>query len=595
MPHIARKRPVSSTSTTTRRGAHARRRDPGQNLSATAGSLRSLARSQRLAPSIRQLAQVAVATVAVAGCPVAIVWWLRASGTISSAVVGVILGMALSLSASYVGCLVWETRSSSEDLLFSELMIWGYLHRCYSQRRLASALDMVGPMNETQRRALDGLSSKDQAKLLERLVAGIETRDRYLHGHSRRVARHSWMIARRMGLPRAEVARIRTAAAIHDVGKINTPKAILHKAGPLTDEEYEIVKKHPGDGAQMAAVLRDPQLTSMVAHHHERLDGSGYPEGIAGQEIPLGARIIAVADTFDAITSTRPYRPASPHRQAIEILKQEAGTRLDPAVVRAFCGHYAGRAPLALWSSLACLPERALSWVGSSVTTVASAAKVVTVAALVGGAAVTSSALSLPAAGHHPAKTSQDAPPVSHPQISDTTQATKASVLPNAAVAPRPRQPVHVRHSAGTPLARGRTPGGHVTSAQPPAGGAVSSSPNLGIAPPGGSENRSTHGGEEVDAKGEGGASKGKVQSPSKGQPESLDKSEEAPGTAQTPGKEEAHGKENAPGKGQPESPGKSEESHGKSEAAHGEEETHSKEESRSGAVAQSPRPESAG
>jgi len=240
--------------------------------------MRSVARSRHLAPSLKQLAQVGVATLAVAGCPVAIVWWLRASGTVlSSAVFGVILGMALSLSASYLGCLVWETRSGSEDLLFSELMIWGYLHRCYSQRRLASALDMVGPMHETQRQALDGLSPKDQAKLLERLVAGIETRDRYLHGHSRRVARHAWMIARRMGLPRAEVARIRTAAAIHDVGKINTPKAILHKAGPLSDEEYEIIKQHPGDGAQMAAMLRDPALTSMVVHHHERLDGSGYP------------------------------------------------------------------------------------------------------------------------------------------------------------------------------------------------------------------------------------------------------------------------------------------------------------------------------
>ena len=161
-------------------------------------------------------------------------------------------------------------------------MIWGYLHRWWTQRRLASALDMVGPMGGEQGRALDGLSRKEQAKLLEQLVAGMETRDPYLHGHSRRVARHSWMIAKRMGLPRAEVARIRTAAAIHDVGKINTPKAILHKPGALSDKEYEVIKLHPGEGALMATILRDPALTSIVRHHHERLDGTGYPDGLAG-------------------------------------------------------------------------------------------------------------------------------------------------------------------------------------------------------------------------------------------------------------------------------------------------------------------------
>src|ERR1700736_1139179 len=178
------------------------------------------------------------------------------------------------------------------------------------------------------------------------------------------------MIARRMGLPRTQVARIRTAAAIHDVGKIETPRAILHKAGALTDGEYEVIKRHPDDGARMTAVLRDAELTSMVRHHHERLDGTGYPDGLSGESIPLGARIIAVADTFDAITSVRPYRPASPHKLAIDILRDEAGTRLDPNVVRAFCSHYAGRGPLALWSSAAALGGRVISLLGSSVASV---------------------------------------------------------------------------------------------------------------------------------------------------------------------------------------------------------------------------------
>ena len=421
-------------------------------------------------------------------------------------------------------------------------MIWGYLHRWRTQRRLASALDMVEPMSEAQGRALDGLSTKEQARLLEQLVAGMETRDPYLHGHSRRVARHSWMIARRMGLPRAEVARIRTAAAVHDVGKIRTPMAILHKAGPLTKEEYEIVKRHPGDGAQMAQILRDPALTSIVRHHHERLDGSGYPDGLTGDEIPLGARIIAVADTFDAITSERPYRPAGPHKKAIDILKDEAGTRLDPAVVRAFCGHYAGRAPIALWSSITGLPERVVSWLGGSLASVASAAKVVAVAALVGGAAVTSSTLGLPAAEHHPTKTHLPATTGSPAQHPGSTQ-VNLSVMPSPAAKPGLRHSLRVRRPVVTRAVHGGSPAGSA-GAPPPGPAAVSGAPSPGAGPAG---EAATVGGGSEGAKGksEGSPSKVTTETPSKGEPESPSKvKSESPSTGNS---EEAHGKRRSP------------------------------------------------
>jgi hypothetical protein len=412
---------------------------------------------------------VAGATLLVAVSPAAIVWWLRVSGTVSSMPLSVVLGMAVSLSASYVGCVVWEKRSRCEDLLFSELMIWGYLLRWRRQRRLASALKLVGPMSNEQRGKLDGLSSREQAKLLERLVARMETRDPYLHGHSRRVARHSWMIARRMGLPRAEVARIRTAAAIHDAGKVKTPKAILHKPAALTDAEYEVIKRHPGEGAFMAGALRDAKLTSMVRHHHERLDGSGYPDGLAGEAIPLGARIIAVADTFDAITSGRPYRPATPHRKAIDILKDEAGTSLDVAVVQAFCGHYAGRGPIAAWSFAAGLLERVLSWLAGSLATVASAAKVVAVAGLIGGAVATSSTLGLAAAERHPTPARSD----STLQVrSHALHATRAAALARLSPGPGPRRG-HVgraRQAVGSPSTHGQssTPRPSSTGSGPP-------------------------------------------------------------------------------------------------------------------------------
>jgi uncharacterized protein YjbJ (UPF0337 family) len=380
--------------------------------------------------------------------------------------------MGLSLCASQLGRVLWEKRPSSEDLLFSELMIWGFLHRLRTQRRLASALDTLGPMSHTQRRVADGLSTHERAKLLERLVAEIETRDPYLHGHSRRVARHSWMIARRMGLSRAEVARIRTAAAIHDVGKIETPKVILHKKGPLSDDEYEVIKRHPADGAAMATVLRDTQLTSMVCHHHERLDGTGYPSSLTGEEIPLGARIIAVADTFDAITSTRPYRAASPHKKAIDILRNEAGTQLDPAVVRAFCSHYAGRRPLALWASVASLPERVVSWLGGSIASVASTAKVITIAAIVGATAAATSTLALPVAKYHPRRALS---PSTTGLRAQTVKSTPGSVFvaTNSVATLRSRRTREIRHAvAGTPVQAGSPTSPSATSSSSGAGGA---------------------------------------------------------------------------------------------------------------------------
>ena len=343
----------------------------------------------------KQLTQVMLATLLVAGMPVAAVWWLRESGTVDSAMITLALGVAISLLTSAVARFFWERNQGSEDLLFNELMVWGYLHRLRTQRRIGDVAELAAPLSA---HAPSGAPSdpalvRAQTRLLERLVAGMETRDPYLHGHSRRVARHASMIARHMRLPAEQVARVRTAAALHDVGKTKTPKTILHKAGPLTDEEYRIIKLHPGEGAEMADVLGDAELSAMIRHHHERLDGSGYPDGLAAKEIPLGARIIAVADTFDAITSARAYRAASPHRRAIAILNAEAGTQLDPDVVRAFCGHYAGRGPLALWSFVCSLPERMLSWLSASAASVASVAKVAAVAALVGGVAATTSTI----------------------------------------------------------------------------------------------------------------------------------------------------------------------------------------------------------
>ena len=360
----------------------------------TTGSLREEVGTAEAVAPIQRFLEILTATSLVAVFPVAAVWWLRSSGVLSAYLPGMAIGVALSFGAAYIGRRFWQTRPGSQHLLFSELLVWGYVHRWYSDRRLASARAVLGTMSQAQRRLEDGLSPERQTKLLEQLATGMDARDPKTYGHSRRVARYSWMIAMRMGLPREEVARIRTAAAVHDVGKIETPLSILRKEGPLDDEEYAVMKRHPSDGARMVSVLNDDGLTAMVLHHHERLDGTGYPERLSGEEIPLGARIISVADTFDAITAHRPYQAARPHKEALDILMKESGKQLDPAVVTAFCNHYSGRRPLTFWTSLMTLPERALAQLSNSVGAAAAAAKVAAVAALVGALAAGTATLS---------------------------------------------------------------------------------------------------------------------------------------------------------------------------------------------------------
>ncbi len=275
----------------------------------------------------------------------------------------VAIGLAISLMVSTLGRIAWQHRADSHDLLFSDLMIWGWVRRWRAERKLDGAMSLLGLGDREMRTRLDPGVRVD---VLEDLATSLEARDPYLHGHSRRVARYAAMIAAKMDLPEETVRKVRTAAAVHDVGKLETPLAVLNKPGHLTDEEFDVIKLHAPRGAEMVSDLGDTELTEMVAHHHERLDGTGYPSRLAGEAIPLGARIIAVADTFDALTSTRAYRPARRHKVALGILRAEAGTQLDPEAVEAFDRCYAGSfGGLTVWALFAGLPHRLWSPVES--------------------------------------------------------------------------------------------------------------------------------------------------------------------------------------------------------------------------------------
>ncbi len=169
------------------------------------------------------------------------------------------------------------------------------------------------------------------------LAEAVEKRDPYTGGHVRRVVLYSVLLGHEMGLDYADLDRLRIASTLHDVGKIAVPDEVLRKPAPLDDNEYSIMKRHTIDGAEILS--RIPELRDIlpgVRSHHERLDGEGYPDGLREEEIPLNARIIAVADTYDAMTSTRPYRKALEHDVAVAEIRRGSGTQFCPRVVAAF-------------------------------------------------------------------------------------------------------------------------------------------------------------------------------------------------------------------------------------------------------------------
>jgi len=186
------------------------------------------------------------------------------------------------------------------------------------------------------RDSLDHLQGTE-ADQLEALEAAVEAKDSYTRNHMGRVAEYAEAIARELGLPDEETAVVVTAGRIHDVGKITVPDAVLMKPGRLTPEEFETMKHHAQRGEHIANSTRVlKHVAKAVRAHHERFAGGGYPDGLKGDEIPLAARIVAVADTFDALTSTRVYRPLRPWTEAVAELQRVAGTQLDPLCVGAF-------------------------------------------------------------------------------------------------------------------------------------------------------------------------------------------------------------------------------------------------------------------
>lgn len=186
-------------------------------------------------------------------------------------------------------------------------------------------------------------------ELAECIASALDARDPYTGDHSRRVSDMACMLCGWMGISAAETQEIHIAAHLHDIGKIGIPDSVLCKAGRLTDEEYAVMKRHPQIGADILGKCSGfSRISAIILHHHERYDGRGYPFGAKEAEIPLGARIIAVCDSIDAMASTRSYRGAMPLSEVREEIRRNIGIMYDPDVAAQALSH---------WRELACIYE----------------------------------------------------------------------------------------------------------------------------------------------------------------------------------------------------------------------------------------------
>jgi HD-GYP domain-containing protein (c-di-GMP phosphodiesterase class II) len=199
----------------------------------------------------------------------------------------------------------------------------------------AIAIDNATLFTELQRSNTEITSAYDAT--IEGWSRALDLRDHDTEGHTRRVIEMTMQLAQQVNIPNSELVHIRRGAALHDIGKMGIPDRILHKPGPLTREEWDTMRRHPqyaNDLLSSIEYLRPAK--DIPCHHHERWDGSGYPNGLKGEEIPLAARLFAVVDVFDALISDRPYRSAWPKQAALDYIQEHGGKLFDPKITSVF-------------------------------------------------------------------------------------------------------------------------------------------------------------------------------------------------------------------------------------------------------------------
>ncbi len=255
--------------------------------------------------------------------------WALASATLSSFF---LLGSALAVheSLSPFSGELWSQSATNASLL-------SYIGMFYITATVTAS---VGAWARRRNAEISGLTRRVQQSyigIIHALATATATRDAYTGDHSQRVERSAVTIARALRLDESQVEQIRIAGIFHDIGKIGTPDAILHSPNSLRPRELAIVRRHVVDGAAiLAKVPFLEEAAHIVRHSHERFDGNGYPDGLAGEAIPLGSRIVFVIDAYEGMTSDRPYRKALSHETAVAELRANAGSQFDPGIVKLF-------------------------------------------------------------------------------------------------------------------------------------------------------------------------------------------------------------------------------------------------------------------
>jgi response regulator RpfG family c-di-GMP phosphodiesterase len=238
-------------------------------------------------------------------------------------------------SAGFAVACPMAAKSSSVGLALFGVKVSGAPFTADDLVMLTAICNFAGPALEGAR--LYSELQRTYLSTVRAFVSSLEAKDAYTRGHSERVADYTRVLGQAMGMSKRDLDMLVFGAVLHDIGKIGVPEGILNKPGPLTPEEWRVVRGHPEMGARIVGNIDylEPAVGS-VLHHHERIDGRGYPHGLVGTDIELGARVVTVADSFDAMTTNRPYRAAMSAERGIELLRANAGRQFDPQIVERF-------------------------------------------------------------------------------------------------------------------------------------------------------------------------------------------------------------------------------------------------------------------
>ncbi|HYI44961.1 MAG TPA: HD-GYP domain-containing protein [Actinomycetota bacterium] len=278
-----------------------------------------------------------VATMAVAVAPSFVAFgflvWSRPD---PRPVLATVVSILLTFGALILGSKVWDRQPESAGFSFADLMLWQWMRREWAEEKLVRNARMLGYDRNGRFVGKSKISPERQLQAAREIGAALDAKSSYTINHAKRVEAHTRDIASVLGLSDKQTEELATAAALHDIGNLRVPEHVARKTGSLTLEERSTIEGHVLLGAIMAFDAVGDDIVQGLRHHHERWDGNGYPSGLTAEDIPLYARIIGIAEAYDAMTSTRPYRQSFTRDQAVAVLRSEGGSQFDPDLVEVF-------------------------------------------------------------------------------------------------------------------------------------------------------------------------------------------------------------------------------------------------------------------